>query len=85
MNGLSESTSLMIPTVKVTFPAGCSWARTPGAAISASRTRITTIPAARRPRPALRNRPEPCPVPPALLVAPTPGSLAGIPPPTTAD
>jgi hypothetical protein len=82
MNGLSESTSLTMPTVKVSFPAGCSWAVTPGAAVSASSATSTAI------AEALRNRfvPRVRPYRLALLVAPTPGPLAGIPPPpTTAD
>jgi hypothetical protein len=82
MNGLSESTSLMMPTVKVSFPAGCcSWAVTLGAASSASNATSTTSTEARRSRPIPRVRP----FPPALLVAPTSGPLAGFPPPTTAD
>jgi hypothetical protein len=48
MNGLSESTSLMIPTVKVSLPAGCSWAVTPGAAVSASSAASTPITTALR-------------------------------------
>ena len=76
MNGLSESTSLTMPTVKVSLPAGCSWAVTPGAAVSASSAASTTI------TELLRNRFVPrIPFRPALLVAPTPGPLAGIPPP----
>jgi hypothetical protein len=82
MNGLRESTSLMIPTVKVSFPAGyCSWAVTPGAAVSASSAASTTITEALPIPFALRLRP----LPPALLVAPTPGPLAGFPPPPKAD
>ena len=77
MNGLSESTSLTMPTVKVSLSAGCSWAVTPGAAVSASSAASTTI------TELLRNRfvPRVRPIRPALLVAPTPGPLAGIPPP----
>jgi ribosomal protein S12 methylthiotransferase accessory factor YcaO len=74
MNGLRESTSLTMPTVKVSLPAGCcSCAVTPGAAVSASSAASTTVTEALRARLAAR------PFPPALLVAPTPGPLAGIP------
>ena len=77
MKGLSESTSLTMPTVKVSFPAACSCAVTPGAAVSASSAASATI------TETLRNGfvPRVRPFRPALLVAPTPGPLAGIPPP----
>ena len=81
MNGLSESTSLTMPTVKVSFPAGCSWAVTPGAAVRASSATSAAVAA-----PSLRNRgldPWLRRLPLALLVAPTPDPLGGIPPPTT--
>ena len=78
MNGLSESTSLTMPTVKVSLPAGCSWAVTPGAAVRASSATSTAVAAPLRARldPWLRR------LPPALLVAPTPGPLGN---PTTDD